>query len=267
MIRITHKLHVFVTILLVLTVMVPFIPLVLSSFSHGWVWPYVLPATWSLRGWRYVFSNHAGTWPAIWASLEIALSVTMINLIVALPAASALGRNSFRGKLLIQGILYTPLVVPSFVSIMGMYVTFIRLNLTETIAGVVLAHLVPTLPYMVQALTISFSTLGSAWEEQARMLGAGRLSRFMYVVLPHILPGIIAGASLNILVSMSQYLITFLMGGGQVVTLTLLMFPFINGGDPVIGSAYAILFAASAGITLFIMDISLRKYYGQKIHV
>ena len=267
MTRFMHRMHLLVTIMLVLLITVPLIPLVLSSLSHGWTWPSVFPEAWSVRGWNYIFFGNAGTWAAIWVSLEIAVVVTVINLVLTIPAANALARWPFRGKLLVQAILFTPLVVPPFVSIMGMYITFIRLNLAETVVGVILAHLVPTLPYVVRALVISFSTLGFEWEEQARMLGAGRFQRLLHVVFPHIFPGIIAGASLSILVSLSQYLITFLIGGGQVTTLTLLMFPFINGGDPVIGSAYTILFAATAGIALFIMDFSLKRYYGQKIRV
>lgn len=267
MIRMAHRMHVLMTVLLILLITVPLFPLVLSSLSHGWTWPSVFPESISLRGWRYVFFGNAGTWSAVWVSFEIAIAVTCINLVLTIPAADAIARWPFRGKLLIQAILFTPLVVPPFVSTMGMYITFIRLNLTETVAGVILAHIVPSLPYVVRALVISFSTLGFEWEEQARMLGAGRLPRLLHVVLPHIFPGIIAGASLSILVSLSQYLITFLIGGGQVTTLTLLMFPFINGGDPVIGSAYTILFAATAGIALFIMDFSLKRYYGQKIRI
>lgn len=267
MVRMVHRMHVFVTVLLVLLITVPLIPLVLSSLSHGWTWPSIFPAAWSLRGWRYVFVGNAGTWSAVWVSLEIAVMVTAINLVLIVPAANAIARWPFRGKLLVQAILFTPLVVPPFVSTMGMYITFIRLNLTETVVGVILAHIVPTLPYMVRALVISFSTLGFEWEEQAQMLGAGRFQRLLHVVFPHIFPGILAGASLSILVSLSQYLITFLIGGGQVTTLTLLMFPFINGGDPVIGSAYTLLFVAMAGIALFLMDFSLKRYYGQKIRV
>ncbi len=267
MTRIAHRMHAFVTILLVLLVTVPLIPLALSSFSHGWTWPFVFPEALSVRGWRYIILDNAGTWTAVWVSLEIAVVVTVINLALTIPAANALGRLPFRGKLIVQAILFTPLVVPPFVSIMGMYITFIHFNLTETVLGVILAHIVPTLPYMVQALVISFSTLGFEWDEQARMLGAGRFQRLLHVVFPHIFPGIIAGASLSILVSLSQYLITFLIGGGQVTTLTLLMFPFINGGDPVIASGYTILFAATAGTALFIMDFSLKRYYGQRIRI
>lgn len=197
-------------------------------------------------------------------SLLIAFVVTAVNVLLAIPAAIALVRHQLRAKWLWEAILFAPIVIPPFVAVMGIHLTFLRLGLTETIWGVVLAHISPTLPYMVRAVVISYSTLSVDWENQARMLGAGPVSRFYHVVLPHLLPGIAAGASLSVLISLSQYLITFIIGSGQVVTLPILLFPFISGGDPAVASAYSLLFAGIAIVTLVGMDIALKKYYQNK---
>jgi putative spermidine/putrescine transport system permease protein len=259
--RLLHHMHGLVTVLFLLLIILPLIPMVLSSFSAGWRWPEVIPGSFSLRSWEYLFSASAGTWQAIGVSLQIAVFVTLINLVLAIPAANALARTSFAGKRWIEALLFAPIIIPPFVAVMGMNMTFIRLGFTETVMGVVLAHLAPALPYMIRALMISFSTLGYQWEEQAQILGAGWFRRFVYIVFPHILPGILAGSILSILVSLSQYLITFLVGGGQVITLPLLMFPFLNGGDPAIGSAYALLFAGVALFMLWVIEGLLRRYY------
>ena len=242
----------------------PFVPLILSSVSFGWQWPNVLPESFSLRAWEYVLASNSGTWSAVWVSLLIAFIVTAVNILLAVPAANALVRYSFRGKWLFEAIVFAPIIIPPFVAVMGIHLTFLRLGLTETIFGVVLAHISPTLPYMVRAIMISYNTLSVDWENQARMLGAGAISRFTHVVLPHLLPGIAAGASLSILISLSQYLITFIIGSGQVVTLPILLFPFISGGDPAIASAYSLLYAGIAILALLGMDIALKKYYQNK---
>lgn len=252
---------------LMLFMLLPFVPLLLSSVSSGWRWPEVLPHSFSLRAWAYVSSESAGTWTAVGNSLTIAVIVTIINVLLAIPAANALARMKMKGKWLVEAIIFAPIIIPPFVAVMGMHVTFIRLGLTGTVSGVVLAHIVPTLPYMVRALSVSYRTLGFQWEEQARMLGAGSFQRFVHVVLPHILPGIIAGSSLSVLISLSQYLITFLVGSGQVMTLPLLLFPFISGGDQTIGSAYTILFTMMAILLLAVMDGVLKKHYSQKMRV
>ncbi|WP_256204198.1 hypothetical protein [Planococcus faecalis] len=69
---------------------------------------------------------------------------------------------------------------------------------------------------------------------------------------------------MSILISLSQYLITFIIGSGQVVTLPILLFPFISGGDPAVASAYSLLFAGVAILTLFGMDLALKRYYQNK---
>lgn len=253
-----------VLFLILLTILIPLFPLVLQSFAKGWSWPYLFPVEYSGRAWNYLFSSFSRTWQAIGNTLGIALTVTFINLILCIPAANALARWPLKGKWLIEGFLFAPLIVPAFVPIMGIHVTFIKLGITDSFLGVLLAHIIPTAPYVLRALIISYRTLGFEWEEQARMLGAGRMQRFYYVVLPHLLPGVVAGASLSILVSVSQYLITLLIGGGQILTLPLLMFPYFSGGDPAIGSAYALLFVGVALLSLLSMDLLLKGYYAKR---
>lgn len=251
-------------LLALLFIGLPFLALLMTSISSGWQWPNLLPDSISLRSWNYVLMGSSGTWRAIGLSLLIAFIVTIVNVLLAVPAANALVRYNFKGKWLAEAILFAPIIIPPFVSVMGIHLTFLRLGLTETILGVVLAHISPTLPYMVRAVITSYSTLSVDWEDQARMLGAGTFQRFYAVVLPHLLPGIAAGASLSILISLSQYLITFIIGSGQVVTLPILLFPFISGGDPAVASAYSILFAGMAILALLGMDLSLKKYYKMK---
>lgn len=96
------------------------------------------------------------------------------------------------------------------------------------------------------------------------MLGAGRLKRFRYIVLPHLMPGIIAGVGLSMLVSLSQYLITFLIGGGRVVTIPILLFPFASSGDPTIAAAYTIVFAGLAVFALWGLELVLGHFYRKR---
>ncbi|MFS1514846.1 ABC transporter permease [Chengkuizengella sp. SCS-71B] len=255
----------FLMIFVLILFSIPLLPLVITSFSAGWRWPEILPNQFSLRAWEYVFSPYAGTWEAIGNSVFIAMMVTFINILLCLPAANVIARMSFKGKIWIEGVLYSPLIIPPFITVMGIHLTFIYLGFTESLFGVIIAHVAPTMPYMLRALVISFQTLGYQWEEQARMLGAGRLNRYRLVLLPHILPGIVAGSSLTILISLSQYLITLLIGGGHIVTLPIILFPFISGGDIAIGSAYTIIFGGLALLSLWSMNALLKRYYRARI--
>lgn len=254
----------FTIFILSLLWVLPIIVSLLISFSPGLKWPEVIFNIINLRAWKYIFIDNTKTLKAILTSIEIAFIVTIINLVLAIPSADALGRYNFKGKKLVEIILFLPIIVPPIVIMMGLHKTFIKLGLTESYFGVILSHIIPTLPYMIRAINISFSNLGFKFEQQAKMLGASRFNRFRYIILPFILPGIVVGSSLTILISLSQYIVTLFIGGGQVVTLSVLMFPFINGGDESIGAAYSILFAIVALISLIISDYFLKIYYENK---
>lgn len=251
-------------VIFLLAGILPIVYLGIMSISAGWPWPRIFPEELSLRTWKYILGPSSGTWGSILVSLQIALITTVLNALIAIPAGDALGRYDFPLKRFLEGILMLPVLVPPIVILMGLHRTFLVFGLTERITGVVLAHMLPTLPYMIRATSISFSRLGFEWEEQARILGAGRLARFRHVVFPFILPGLVVGSTLTILISLSQYIITLLIGGGQVITLTMRMFPYVNGGDQATGAAYSLLFALVALVLLVIMDISMNRIYREK---
>jgi putative spermidine/putrescine transport system permease protein len=228
----------------------PFIPLVWTALFGTTPWPLMSQPDWSVHGWS-VWREQAWLWAqAGVVSVGIAAAVTALNVLLAWPAADALVRSDMHGKALIRAWLYAPLLLPAFVPLMGIHFGFVRMGLSDSISGVILAHLLPTFPYVLSSLMSGFATLGKSWEEQARMLGASRWQRFVHVVFPVMKPALVAGCSLSVLVSMSQYLITLLVGGGQVKTVTIILFPYMNGGDP--GTA-AQLLMAFVGFSLLLL--------------
>lgn len=268
MVRILNRVkkikYVILILIFAVLVILPFIPLILTSISYGFRWPDILPKQLTLRAVKYVFYQTPNTYEAVANTLFIGISVILIDLFLAVPASLALERYEFKGKLLVKIILFAPIIVPPFTAVMGMYTVFIKLGLTDSIIGVILAHILPTLPYMIRALMISFSTLDMKLEEQGSILGANSIKRFYYIIMPHILPSIIAGASLTFLISASQYFLTLLVGGGKIVTLSIIMIPFINGGDKAIGSVYSLVFSLISLTNIFFLDSFLRNYYKRR---
>lgn len=248
----------------VLLFILPVIVMLYRSFSNLQSWPLLLSKDFTWRHWQVVFYQNPMTFKAIWTSVEIGLAAIFLNVLIGVPAADALARYSFRGEKVIEAVLFAPIVVPPLIVLTGIHLTFIRWGLTEHIGGVVLAHLIPTMPYMIRALKVSYEHLGFELEDQARVLGANSLNRFFYVVFPQLLPGMIAGASLTLLISLSQYIITVLIGGGHVVTLTLLMVPYLSGGNQGVGAVFALIFAAVAIGLMILMDNVLKRYYHHK---
>lgn len=259
--------HQIIVLLWIIIVLLPILPLLLWSFSSSLQWPVIFPKIISLRAWEYVFVINSNTFIALRNSMLIAIMVTMIDLILVLPSAYIMTRKPIKFKKAFEILFMAPIFIPPFISLMGSYTTFIRLGLTESVTGIVLAHIVPTFPYMYRTLKVSFTTFSSKWEDQATMLGADKLKTSRYIILPYLIPGIVAGSILTMLISLSQYLSTLLVGGGYVVTLPIIMFPFISGGDTAVGSVYTLLFSGMALFILIIFEKLLRKYYKVKMMI
>jgi putative spermidine/putrescine transport system permease protein len=231
--------------------LIPVVVLVLHAFATRWFYPQVLPREWTVEPFLRLVMN-ARTQSALRDSIGIALVVTGLSLLVAYPAARTLGLRDFRGKGLVTLLLFLPTVVPPVAAGMGLNILFLQLGLAGTALGVILVHLIPVLPYTVFALSGVFARYDQNFERQALVLGAGHARIFWAVTLPLVLPGVIVAALFAFLVSWSQYLLTLLIGGGRVVTLPILLFSAVSGGNPTTIAALALLFVAPPILAIII---------------
>ncbi len=233
-------------LLILLGVLAPLLPLIIWSFAHRWFFPDVLPTEWSWRAWTYVFSGSSQVAKALGNSTFVALAVTLLSALIGLPAGRALGLYEFRGKTAVLFLILTPAIMPVIAVAMGIHVAFLRVGLADTKVGVILVHLIPVMPYMVLTLTSVFANYNLDYEGQARTLGARPWQVFIHVTLPAIWPGLMVGCLFAFIISWSQYLLTLLIGGGEVITLPVLLFAFANSGDHAITAALSLVFIAPA---------------------
>lgn len=227
----------------------PIAALALYALSTRWFFPQVLPAEWTLAPLLRQLGDPR-TQEAVGASLVTAGATTALALLLALPAARVLGLRRFRGRSLVLLILFLPNVVPPLAIGMGLNVLFLRLGLAGSVTGVVLVHLVPVLPYAIFALLGVFARYDEGYELQARTLGAAPAHVWFRVALPLLGPGLAVAALFAFLVSWSQYVLTLLIGGGRVITLPVLLFAAVSGGNPTSIAGLAILFAAPPVIAI-----------------
>jgi len=228
----------------------PFLPLIIQSFAFRWDWPNLLPSEWWLTarerarlplGWDYVLSPYSRVWEATLNTLGIGLGATALSLVLCLPAARVLARRRFAGKAGFELFLALPLLLPEMAIGIPLLLIYIRLGLAGSHLGIVIAHLIPTIPYMIRMLTAVYQGLDRQLEEQARVLGASGWQVFRLITLPLLLPGVVAGCLFTFLVSTNVFLLTFLLGQGRILTLPTLLFSKIGGGQ---------LDATAAGLAL-----------------
>jgi putative spermidine/putrescine transport system permease protein len=233
-----------------LALVLPFVTFALNAFARQWFYPQLVPHTWSLEAWARIFSARSRVPEALFNSAVIALAVTLVSVVIGLPAARALGLQRFPGRRVVEFLIVVPTMVPPLAVGMGLSVNFLRIGLGGTLLGVGLAHLVPVTPYVVLTLAGVFANYNRAHEEQARTLGAGPLAVFWHITLPAIFPGVVVAGLFAFLIPWSQYVLTFLIGQGQVIALPVLLFSSIAGGDNANIAAQSLLFIGPAVLML-----------------
>ena len=108
-----------------------------------------------------------------------------------------------------------------------------------------------------------FQTLSEDYELLGYAYGASRLKTFFLIAVPHILPSILVASSLVFTVSFSQYLNTFIIGGGQIETLPIIIFPHLNSGNIGVGSVYSFVFII-VNLALILFTEILATYLSRK---
>jgi len=220
----------------------PLLVLVVRAFADRWRAPALLPQDWGMRGIEIAFSGQAAE--AFWTSLLVAVVTTAVALVLGWPAARVLGERRLKRPAIAFLLLAMPLLVPPYATGAGLTEWFLRLGLVDTVSGIVLAHLVGVLPYVVVVLLSAFGPEVTALEEMGRASGLAPLQRWRWVTLPAVAPTLAAAAFLGFLVSWSQYGSSLAVGGGRPM-LPVVMLPFVRS-DPQVAAALALLFLAPA---------------------
>ncbi|MCF8209880.1 MAG: ABC transporter permease [Rhodoferax sp.] len=193
-------------------------------------------------------------------SLQVALIATSIGLAIGVPAALALARTNFRGKSVISNLLLSPMMVPGVVAGSAVYLYFIQLEmvsgiqLVATLPGLIAAHVVIVIPWVVRLVTTSLISVPESVEEAAQNLGARPLVTFWRITLPMARPGLVAGALFSFIVSFTDLEKSlFLVGPGRT-TLPIAIINYLEWNlDPTV-AAVATVQILIIGIALVVSD-------------
>ncbi|MEO1290953.1 MAG: ABC transporter permease subunit [Chloroflexota bacterium] len=230
----------------------PLVGFFINAFAFRWFYPQLIPQEITFRAWENIADPNSKVIEALINSTIIAVSVTLVSIIIGLPAARALGLYQFRGKTIVEFLILAPTIVPGIAVAIGLNINFLRWGLAGTMLGVGLVHLVPVMPYVVLTLSGVFANYNPEFEEQARTLGAGAIRTFINVTLPAIFPGIVVAGLFAFLVSWGQYILTFLIGSGRILTLPVLLFSTASGGNNANIAAMSLVFIAPAILILIL---------------
>lgn len=235
-----RRIRVLPTVAIVLVATVPLIVVIVSALSRTWFFPQVVPRNVTARP-ALELLGRSSTQRALRDGLVLSGLVTAVALVLAWPAARVLAHSARVVRTVSFVLLFLPSVLPPVGLAIGVDVALLRVGLAGRLSGVVLAHLVPSLPYTVGVLTAVFRRYDGRIDDQAAVLGATQWQRFRLVTLPLVGGGVATAAAFTFLVSWSQYLLTLLAGSGRIVTVTMLLYNALSGANAATVSTLALI--------------------------
>ncbi len=152
-------------------------------------------------------------------SVELALASAAVTLLLALPAAFALSRHSFKGISVLAAFWTLPLSLPHVAIGVGMLRLLQAYMALPPFLGLMAVHVVLTLPFAIALLHASVDQLDKAQEDAANSLGAGVVRRFLLVVLPGMAPGLAAAGIMSFLLSFGEVTVTSFLTTARMTTL------------------------------------------------
>lgn len=211
---------------------------------------YQLPFEFSTRWYEDLARNDQIIAASI-RSVLIACVTTVIATALGTAASVALFRYQFRGKRLLQVLLFPPIAIPWLISGTAMLIFFFSIGIGRGTPAVIIGHVALSLPYVIVTVSARMNSFDATLEEAARSLGAGSWTVLRRVTLPWITPGIIAGALFAFAVSFDQFVVSYFLSEPGDSTLPVLIYTAIRKGfTPEINAISTIIIAISMALVL-----------------
>ncbi|WP_067516515.1 ABC transporter permease [Endozoicomonas ascidiicola] len=195
--------------------------------DHAWSYPDVLPPVLSLGRWVDVWQNTSLS-EALVNSYTIAPVVGVVTILLAMPTAYAFGRMEFRGQKIAELITLIPLVMPGMMVGIFFSATLINLEIDSPFIGIVLGHVVLSLPYAIRIMSAGFKSVPQDLIEASRDMGASHWQTFKHAFLPMLKPSFLASIIFCLVKSIEEFNISFVLGAPDFVTVPTILFSFLG---------------------------------------
>ncbi len=236
---------------------VPILVLIIFSFNQS-----KLNAVWTgfTFEWYGRLMHNGDVLEAAKNSIIVAIISTIVSTMIGTLAAVGMYRYKFRGKSVLDGLLYIPLVIPEIVMGISLLAMFSMLKIPLGIMTLVLAHVTFCVPYVFVVVRARLEGFDPSIEEAALDLGANEWETFRRITLPIIMPGIVASALLAFTLSIDDVIVSFFVAGPGSTTLPLKIFSMVKFGvTPEINALSTIMLILTLTIVVIAERIRLKN--------
>lgn len=232
------------TIVILIFLMAPIIVVFPLSFSSGELLTLPTPG----YSWRWYddFFNSSKWLLATRNSFVVGIATAILATALGTLAALGIYLGKFRGKALLVAVLSTPMVVPVVVTAAAVYFAFSLVGLNNSLAGLILAHTVLSVPYVLITVLATLQTFDRNLLKAAATLGAPPHVAFYRIVLPLIAPGVATGALFAFATSFDELVVALFVAGPEQFTLPRQMYAGLREFlSPTIAAAAVLLILCS----------------------
>jgi putative spermidine/putrescine transport system permease protein len=229
---------------------------VVNSFGTRWfnTW---LPAGFTTR-WYVAAWNEFQLDQVLIVTLEVVAAVVVLSALFGVPAAYALARRDFLGKRLVMLLFLLPLLVPPITFGIPLATVLYRVGLAGSLYGVIVANLVPTVPFVILVMIPFVEQIDPRIEAAARVFGAGTWRLFTTVLVPLLAPGILAALLLVLVRTIAMFELTFFTSGPTSQTLVVALYYAVSAAGIRSGQSIDAMAVIYMVTTLIWLLIALR---------
>ena len=225
----------------------PIFVVVANSFNATTTKPYLgwkgFTLDWYVKLWK-----NSSLLESFGNTMLIALLSTLLSTIIGTLGAVGIYRYKFKGKGIINGLLYIPVVIPEIVIGIALLTVFSNTGVPRGMLTLVLSHVSFCVPYVIFNVRARLSGYDASVEEASMDLGANRIVTFFEITLPILAPGIAGGALLAFTLSIDDVIISYFVNG-QTKTYPLKVMESIKSGvSPDVNALSALLLFATIGL-------------------
>ncbi len=205
---------------------VPLVILMLLSIAQNWIYPYILPKSFTTEAWTYIFQPGNNIVTSIFVSFIIAVTVAFLSTVGGFFTSRLIAYHKFKNKLLF--LAYLPFILSPVIFAVCLKFYFIKLGLSGTTAGVILAQLIIAFPYSTILLVSFWNNRIEQFQLLVQTLGGTNQYAFRKVIYPMAVPMLLVCFFQCFLISWFEYGLTLVIGFGRVQTLTLRVFQLLT---------------------------------------
>lgn len=191
-----------------------------SKFSVSW-------QGFTLR-WYERLAERSDILDGLWASLIVGGASTALSTLFGTLLALALARHRFRGRQIVEALLYVPIVTPEIVVGISLLVLFVLAGVPLGLGTITVAHVAFNISFVAVVVHARLQGMDSHLEEAAMILGADEWTAFWRVTVPQLWPGILSGAMLAFTMSFDDYVITSFVSGTGSQTLPIVVYNMVR---------------------------------------